>query len=121
MIYLASPYTHTDPAVQQQRFEEAARAAATILREGRLVFSPIVHGHPIASHGEFPGNWEAWEAMALWHIKRCDKLVVLKLPGWSESRGIKAEVDIAARHHKPVELWDWPQPFLHIAGAGGSY
>jgi len=100
MIYLASPYTHADPAVQQKRFEDAARAAATILREGRLVFSPIVHGHP---------------------IERCDKLVVLKLPGWSESRGIKAEVDIAARHHKPVELWDWPQPFLHIAGAGGSY
>ena len=121
MIYLASPYTSDDPAIEKERFEQAAEAAAALLSAGHLVFSPIAHGHPIAQHGRFPGNWDAWEAMAIWHIKRCSKLVVLKIPGWSQSTGIKAEVQIAAKYKKPVEPMDWDDQILRRAGAGGSY
>jgi hypothetical protein len=42
MIYLASPFTHDDPAVRQQRFEAACRAAAILISQGKTVFSPIM-------------------------------------------------------------------------------
>jgi hypothetical protein len=51
MIYLASPYSHPDPAVREARFREACRAAAKLMRLGQPAFSPIVHGHPIAVYG----------------------------------------------------------------------
>lgn len=34
MIYLASPYTHVDPAVRELRFAIASRVAAELIRAG---------------------------------------------------------------------------------------
>jgi hypothetical protein len=31
MIYLASPYSHPDPLVREQRFRDACRATASLL------------------------------------------------------------------------------------------
>lgn len=57
MIYLASPYTHSDVHVREWRFREACRAAAALLRAGITVFSPIAHSHPIAAFG-MPTSWD---------------------------------------------------------------
>jgi hypothetical protein len=51
MIYVISPYSHPDLAVRQRRFDAACRAAAALARDGHLVISPIVHGHPLVEHG----------------------------------------------------------------------
>ena len=34
MIYLASPYSHSDPAVREQRYEAACQAAAVEAKTG---------------------------------------------------------------------------------------
>ena len=103
MIYLASPYSHDDPAVQEQRFQQVCRVAAAMMRDGQHVFSPIAHTHPIAQHGDLPGHWQYWEAFDRWFIERCEKVVVLMLPGWKESRGVQAEIRIAEELGIPVE------------------
>ncbi|HOD81766.1 MAG TPA: DUF1937 family protein, partial [Phycisphaerae bacterium] len=51
MVYLCSPYSHNDPAVRQWRFDAACRATAAMLKAGLMVFSPIVHSHPVAACG----------------------------------------------------------------------
>ncbi len=101
MIYLASPYSHPDPAVREQRFRAACRAAVALLRAGHLVFSPITHSHPLAQHG-LPGNWQFWERYDREFLERCDEVVVLMLPGWKESVGVQAEIRIAGELGKPV-------------------
>ena len=55
MIYLASPYTHHDPEVRLERYRAVCRAAAGLIRQGRVVFSPIAHSHAITEHG-LPGD-----------------------------------------------------------------
>ena len=42
MIYLAAPYSATDPAVEQQRYDAVCRAAAALMRRGMEIFSPIM-------------------------------------------------------------------------------
>ena len=101
MIYLASPYTHPDTVVRQQRFEAVCRAAAELMRRGEIVFSPIAHSHPIAAFG-LPTHWEFWETVDREHLKRCNELVVLMLDGWKTSRGVQAEIRMAAELGKPV-------------------
>lgn len=101
MIYLASPYSHPDQAVREQRFRAACRAAVALLRAGQLVFSPITHSHPLAQHG-LPGNWQFWERYDREFLERCDEVVVLMLPGWKESVGVQAEIRIAGELGKPV-------------------
>jgi hypothetical protein len=99
--YLASPYSHPDPAIREQRFQAACAAAAALIREGHVVFSPVVHGHPLAQRG-LPGDWSFWERHARWHLERCDEVVVLMLDGWEQSVGVQAELRHAGVLGKPV-------------------
>ncbi len=101
MIYLASPYSHPDSAVREQRFRAVCQAAARLMRKGEVVFSPIAHGHPIALHG-LPTDWRFWERHDREQLMRCDEVVVLMLDGWRESEGVQAEIRIAAEFRKPV-------------------
>jgi nucleoside 2-deoxyribosyltransferase len=103
MIYLCSPYTDPDPAIVEQRFEAACRAVAGLIREGKMVFSPIAHSHAICRYG-LPGDWEFWERHDLKHLAVCDQLVVLKLDGWQQSCGVQAEIAVAQALGKPVSF-----------------
>lgn len=103
MIYLASPYTHPDAAVRQERFEAACRAAAELIRRGHIVFSPVAHSHGIAQHG-LPVDWSFWERHDRRLLVACDELWVLKLDGWQQSRGVQAEIAIARELGKPVHF-----------------
>ena len=91
MIYLASAYSHPDPDVREQRFFEACRAAARLMRAGKAVHAPICHSHPIARFG-LPTEWSFWEATDREHLARCTEVVVLLIDGWRESEGVRAEI-----------------------------
>ena len=113
MIYVASPYSHPDANVRQQRFEAACRAAAGMIRAGHAVFSPISHSCPICSHGNLPEDWAYWEHVDRELLAKCDRMVVLALPGWHESPGVRAEIEIARELSKPISLaWEtsWIDP-----------
>ena len=105
MIYLASPYTHPDPVVREQRFKAVCRMAAELMRRGVILYSPIAHSHPISEFG-LPTEWEYWETADREHLNHCDELVVLMLEGWRESRGVQAEIRIAQELDKPVRYLD---------------
>jgi nucleoside 2-deoxyribosyltransferase len=101
MIYLASPYSHPDPAVRERRFRAACSAAATLLQNGHAVFSPIAHGHVLAEHG-LPTDWTFWQRCDREHLERCDEVIVLTLDGWQESSGVHAELKRARQLEKPI-------------------
>jgi len=103
LIYLCSPYTHPDGAVRQARFEAACRAAATLIRQGKIVFSPIAHSHAICRYG-LPLDWRFWRRHDLALLALCDEVVVLKLDGWQQSVGVRAEIAAARTLGKPVEF-----------------
>lgn len=105
LIYLASPYSHDEETIRDLRFLLVCKAAATLMRRGQLVFSPIAHTHPIAAHG-LPGHWKFWERYDRKMIALCDRLVVLTLPGWEKSTGVQAEIRIAQELGKDVSYLD---------------
>jgi hypothetical protein len=75
--------------------------AAMLLGAGHVVFSPIVHSHPLVEHGLSAG-WKFWERFDHQHLERCDEVVVLLLDGWRESIGVQAEIRLARELSKPV-------------------
>ena len=101
MIYMASAYTHSDPLVREQRFQEACRAAAALMRAGLAVLSPIAHSHPVAKHG-LPEGWKFWSQIDCQYLARCDALAVLTSPGWRESVGVQAEIAMARELGIPI-------------------
>jgi hypothetical protein len=108
LCYLASPFTHTDPLVRQTRFEAACRAAAALIAQGKIVFSPISHSHGICAYG-IPHDWQFWQQLDRRYLAACDEVVVLMLDGWRESIGVQAEISAARELGKPVT-------FLAVSG-----
>lgn len=101
--YLASPYSHPDPEVREQRFQAVCRAAARLMREGEQVFSPIAHTHPIAMAGCLPGDWEFWREYDEEMLSHAGKFTILTLRWWSLSKGVHDETVIARRLGLPIE------------------
>lgn len=105
LIYLACPYSHSDPQVRIERFESANRAAAYLMCQGHKVFSPISHTHPIAvsPEGELPKGWEFWHEFDRAFLEYSYKIIVLCIDGWKESVGVQGELKIAEELGLEVE------------------
>lgn len=101
-LYLISPYSHHEPAVRTHRFLDACRAAAWLMDKGLVVFSPIAYGHHLCRLCDLPYTWEAWERVDHAFIDSCRAVIVLMIPGWRSSAGVKAEIAYARQTGKPV-------------------
>lgn len=102
LIYLASPYSHEDTAIRDERFNIVCRVAARLMAQGHLIFSPIAHTHPIAMAGELPTGWDFWQKYDHAHLDAAAQVWVLRIDGWDRSTGVKAEIDYAMSKGKPV-------------------
>src|ERR1035437_6004172 len=103
MIYLASPYSDPDPAVMASRHKQMLSITAAYMRSFLPVFSPIVHCHELALTHSLPTDFEFWKNYCLDMLHASAVLYVIKLPGWEDSKGIKAEVAYAHTNLIPVE------------------
>ncbi len=101
-IYLASPYTHPDADVKEQRYMAAVKAAAKLMSEGRCVFAPIPHSHEIDKTFVTPMPLSFWQMQDMAILRHAEELVVLALPGWEESSGVQWEIDVAMSLGIPV-------------------
>lgn len=107
MIYLASPYSHPEPAVRQRRYEQTMAAQAYLLRRGEHVYSPIVACHPMALAHDLPTDAEWWAEYNLDMLKRCSDVYVLCLFGWEDSKGVAQEIEWAKQYKREPLLVDW--------------
>lgn len=106
MIYLASPYSHVRPEIRDGRFRRVCEVAAKLMAAGHLIFSPIAHTHPIAMAGVLPTSWVYWSSFDTEMLRSCEQLWVLKLDGWEDSTGVRAEIKIAQDLKIPIRYLD---------------
>ena len=96
-IYLASPYSHPDPAVKTARYRAALNATRFLLEKKIWVHSPIVHCHYLAIEAGLPDNFEFWQEYNFAILERAEEMLILRMEGTEESRGVKAEMAEATR------------------------
>lgn len=100
--YLASPY-EAHPSGLQIAYESAVDAMATLLPAGVVAVSPIVLGHPVAIMGNINATDHAtWLPLNTALMDAARGLIVLKAPGWSQSRGLRHELERMARLERPI-------------------
>lgn len=104
MTYLASPYSSSDTATREQRFEAVQRATLILIQRGCVAFSPITYSHQFAA--EIGTAFEPWQTFGLAMIDAASELWVLMLAGWRESIGVQAELRHARRLGLPVVFLD---------------
>lgn len=106
MIYIASPYTHENPIIVQNRFEQVESITAELLLQKQPAFSPIVHSHVIAGKYDMPTDFLFWRDHCIQLLRQATQLYVVMLHGWEQSSGVRAEIDEAERLGLPVTYID---------------
>lgn len=103
MIYLASPYSiGADASLRQLRYEYNLKVLAELTLKGEVVFSPIVHSHPLSLAYKFPETFDFWAKIDYAFLDLAEKLYVIMLPGWIESHGVGCEIEYMKKLGKPI-------------------
>lgn len=101
--YLASPYSHPDPAMRNGRVYLASVASALLVLKGHAVVSPIVLGADMVRHfPELGLSAQMWSRQNHALQAACNRVIVLCLNGWDKSEGIAGELRIANALAQPV-------------------
>lgn len=115
LVYLAAPYSDPDYDVRMLRYYAATYIASELMRRGELIYSPITHGHAIATDARkiacrpmLPTGWGFWGPHCCAMLRACEVMLVLTLPGYEQSEGIENELSFARDHGIPsMELSPW--------------
>lgn len=100
--YLATPYSKY-PLGRDAAFRDASRYAGRLLIAGVNVFSPIAHSHPISKYTPIdPLAHDIWLPADWPLLSGAHGVLVLMLPSWDTSYGIKQEIEYATENNKPV-------------------
>lgn len=105
LAYLAIPYGHKSQAVVNWRVETFYRVDAWMIQHGYHIVSPMEKfGLLSASRTKIYGDafainigddWTFWEQHGRTLLQACHKVIVICVPGWQDSVGVKAEIEIA--------------------------
>jgi hypothetical protein len=111
MIYLAAPYTpdkdclHPEQVVANRMFI-FCRIDAALCQQGLITVSPLSK-HFLKDHADIPLTWEFWKTYSEKLMEKCDSLYVIMLPGWKESVGVQAEIELAKKMSKEIKYLDY--------------
>ena len=108
--YLACPYSHEEPLVREARFVQVTKAAAKLMNDGHIIYSPITHCHPMATHGKLPRTWAFWKRIDKVYLAHSKTMMVLPMDGWESSVGLSDERKMALLFGIPI-LWLDPSTF----------
>lgn len=101
--YLATQYAK-HPDGFEAAYRDSCQAAATCMRHGFPVFSPIAHSHSVSVEGPIELEHSEWLAADRPFMAAAVGAIVLTTPGWGTSVGIAHEIDFFKAAGKPV-LW----------------
>lgn len=94
MIYLASPYSSSDPLIVKTRYLIAKQVTEALMTRGIHIFSPIVHCHELTIP-QSDGSFAFWQRYNFDMLRRSDAMLVLAISGWKKSIGVQAEIEFA--------------------------
>lgn len=107
LTYLSSVYSLGNASIEkkQARYKKVCQVAAKMLSEGKYVFSPILHNHPINLETNFKLTRDNfWLGFDLNILSRCNELVIVEMQGWKSSVGIREEAQFALKKGMKIYL-----------------
>lgn len=103
MIYVSSPFTHSDAEIQNDRVHKTGKFVASLLQNDTTAISPVLYGLAILPHmSSDDTTWAAWSRMCEDILKKCDSMIVLGMDGWDKSRGVTEEIELAKSFGIPI-------------------
>lgn len=111
-IYLATPFSHSDKKVQCERAEIAGCITVTLIQQGLVVYSPIVHNYALYQiMPTLGGDFTSWQRHCLAMLSGASQLLIAQIKGWDASHGVAAEIAYAKTLNIPV----YYRKFNHVS------
>ena len=119
LIYIAGPYSNDAPADRTRnaspekriaRFNAVTEVARCLIEAEHAVYSPLTMTHPIDVRMQHDPGSAFWVALDERFMGFCDRILVLKLPGWDASSGVAHEIEFFKSRGIEVE-WAEPSDF----------
>lgn len=104
MIYIAAPYGDPHKPIIEYRIHKVEEYLAYLMFKGEHAISPLLMHHVLNKGFIIPDDFKFWGNYCLSLLKRCDKMIVLKLDGWVGSRGVGEEILFCNANDIPVEF-----------------
>ncbi len=102
LIYLGTPYS-LYPGCIEAAFVDVCKLAARLLAADIKVYSPIVHMHPVATHGDIdPMDHSIWLPIDKAMMDKSDAMIFAMMTRWESSAGIRHEIQAFVEAGKPV-------------------
>ena len=102
IIYLASPYSSDNPTIYLTRQAAINMIAGHMIEAGHIVFSPLTYSATLKKAGFTFPEAQQWYRFDRQFMNICNELIVAKLPGWEESKGVNIEIKHADRLDMPI-------------------
>lgn len=80
---------------------------AKLISRGDNIVSPMTLEPALQYDSSIPYSWEYWSRYGKKMLGICNKLVVVKLPGWDTSVGVQGEIEIAKQLGLEIEYYDY--------------
>jgi hypothetical protein len=107
LVYVAQPYSHSNPKTTRSRLRIGAEYIAKNLNcaDDTVYYSPVCHGETVHQLGNVGGDYKVWKAHSLGMISLASEVHVLCLPGWQLSVGVADEISYANENGIPVRYF----------------
>ena len=93
IYYMASPYSHKEKVIQAYNGDKVSRFSAYLMSLGFNIFSPIAYGEKMLEYYNLPTDAEYWWTINKALLEIADILIVYKMDGWMESKGVERELN----------------------------
>ncbi|MBI2790930.1 MAG: DUF1937 family protein [Gammaproteobacteria bacterium] len=112
LIYLACPYSHPDSRMVQLRYAVSAQVACQLVKEGLMIFAASMHNALLATMAGISDQFADWKEYNHLMIERSDKLMVITMEGWEQSKGVQDQIQYAKSLNKPIEMIEPPHDLI---------
>lgn len=105
-VYLAGAITSPTVDLYTKRVATHAKCALALEAQGEVtVYSPASETHGLVELGGKMGTtWTDWRDHDLNMLYGSNRIYVMMMDGWKESKGVRGEVKFAIQHNIPISL-----------------
>jgi len=107
LLYISCPYWDENFEIRKSRAESATVLALELIARGYYAYSPVTHGHEIAEYVAYYDvdiDEDFWlnHSLEMLTTMAGSALVLFSLHGHGQSKGMKAEYELAVKYHRPM-------------------
>jgi hypothetical protein len=106
IVYVAAPYSNVQD--KEHLMNTIAVVCGQYMKDnpGEYTITGLVHHYACQHHSDLGTDWNFWKDFCVEFLRRCDKMLVIKFPGWESSHGVAEEIRVANELNIPVVYYD---------------